>query len=328
MYNLILSTIFSNRAPRDTIWHYQALCNIYCAMTRKDDNYSVYYYGNYKKSTFKPTAISPKTDKKNRSKVSREKPAILRSARRKSNKRGIVAALLLIVCFFATVLGVDYFSNGFVLAAFDNVEYKKSETVYFGVRLGYFSDKNTAVDFAKDVRARAGAGYICAGKNYEVIAAIYGDEAKAKSIADRFNKNNMSAEIVKIVIPPLNIQSLGADYTAVCRETLTSFDRTYNVLYALSNDLDANAITPATALLDINSLISEIVSAKQNFADKTDSFPHIAIVKITAALVVMQESVSEIINYTDRYLSAAVRHSYSAIIYSYQALASELSTLK
>lgn len=291
----------------------------------KNNPYSPYFYKNYRESELENAnkTVESSTDFEKISVKSRKKQSRLY----KRNKRGAIALLLIMICFFSTVLCADYFTSGFILAVFEPKTASVETKIYYAVRIGYFSDKKTADAYSEDVSARAAAGYVRCNENYSVIAAVYKDSDRAIQVVDRMIKNNMAATITAIEIKPLYSEFLSNSMQKKCETGLNTFDEVYDVLFDISNKLDDSRLSETDAMNEIKNLISYVNDKKNTFDYATANCAHLAVGKIGSAMLLIVKRLEEIGKTDYVYLSSPVRYAYTAIIYDYHDLCNDLARL-
>lgn len=292
----------------------------------KNNPYSPYFYKNYtesKRQQTDKTAERVDDSDKTTVKLRKKQPRL-----HKKDKRGAIALLLIMICFFSTVLCADYFTSGLVLAAFEPKTISTDKKAYYAVRLGYFNDKKTADKYSDDISARAAAGYVRRDEYYNVIAAVYKDRDRAEKVVDRMIKNNMAATITVIEIKPLNSEFLSNSMKKTCETALNVFDEVYDALFDISNELDKNRLTEAEAMKKIESVASDVENKKNIFDTATVNYAHPAVSRISSAMTVIIKRLEETGKTDYVYLSSPVRYAYTAIVYDYYDLSDELAKLK
>lgn len=291
----------------------------------KNNPYSPYFYKKYKESELEKAHKNVEliTDFDKISVKSRKK----QSRVYKRNKRGAIALLLIMICFFSTVLCADYFTSGVILAVFEPKTMSADAKVYYAVRIGYFSDKKTAEAYSEEVSARAAAGYVRCNENYSVIAAVYKDSDRAIQVVDRMIKSNMAATITAIEIKSFYSEFLNNSTQKKCETGLNTFDEVYDVLLEISNKLDDGRLSETDAMNEIKNLISYVNDKKNTFEYATANCAHLAVGKIGSAISLIVKRLEEIGKTDYVYLSSPVRYAYTAVIYDYHDLCNDLAKL-
>ncbi len=231
-----------------------------------------------------------------------------KSKPKRTNRIYSIAILIIVVCFSATLLGLDYLLDGYVLGDADQVS-ATPKTNYYCVQMGMYADRATAEYYANSVTARGGAGFILFDKSYRIIASIYGELSHAESVINRLTNSGTICSLYVITIPSYLDLSLSISD----RESLATIsaltDYAYTALYELSNEIDLETVTPS----ELNGKLSELKNTVDEHQKLLDGIQTSQNLEISAHV----STISEILN--DLPLSpksSDLRYAYTAILIS------------
>ena len=175
--------------------------------------------------------------------------------------------MIIVICFCATLLGIDFLSDGYVLSDFDTTATVLTYD-YYCVQTGIYNTKQTAEYYAFQNQAKGGAGYVFADQEYRVIASVYKKEKEAQTVANRLALSGVDGKIFLLKISPLSDPSQDRESRNKIQEIALYFDYVYQEFYDISNGLDQEIYT----YTDVRSRISFVVQKLTDYQNDLDSF--------------------------------------------------------
>ncbi len=221
----------------------------------------------------------------------------------------VIAVLVIIACFCLTLLSADYLSGGYILAEFDSDSTVSSkECDYYAVQTGMYSDQKTAELYAKNIRARGGAGYVYYDGIYRVVASVYSEALQARSVAEKMEQAGINATIFPITLSPISDSSISSEDRATLLSASECAGYCYESLYELSNAVDAGIVSEEELSSRLASLLSYLESHKLSLDEIDHSSVSINLSSSIKGAIEIIKSVPQSPSSSD------LRYAYSAIL--------------
>lgn len=235
--------------------------------------------------------------------------------KRKIDFNGVIAAVLIFLCFFITLLSVNYISGESLLQLMKKMNNGESTTYYAVAADSYESAESISID-ADELRLLGGAGYLINDEKYYLIAAVYSNLADAEKILEGISSPSACIYDIKLTEPSL--KWCNDEDLETVKNTLTYAESIYNVLYSVSVRLDKGDISEFQAMSEITVLKTEIEALQQTFGqlDYTDNQLEFLKIKVELMTAVsMLDGLASGGLYGND-LVADVRYSYTLILIS------------
>lgn len=213
--------------------------------------------------------------------------------RKKSRVFGISVIIcgLLLAISICNLFSYVFFSNGI-----DFVSGKQRNTNnFYAVQLESFEDYNKAYDFAYEIQAKGGAGYITYNKDYKVLASLYLTYNDAKSVAENIKSEYVNACVYELVLPDITIPG---DITEQQQKAITtSFAVAKSAISTMTNiylGIDKGETKDSTANTMIQSLYDDCVTQVDNIRVAFHSLDSAKYLKYKMYLTDFTSNLSEI----------------------------------
>lgn len=226
-----------------------------------------------------------------------------------SRRREIIAVLAVVICFSLTMLFADYFSNGYLLADFDEgANVVGGEYDYYAVQTGMYTDRKTAELYASNIRKRGGAGYVLYDGVYRVVASVYTKAVQARTVAERMGESGTDATVFSFSLSSVSDSSLSSQDRSTLLSVSEYTTRCYEELYDLSNQIDAATLTDSELTAKLTSLIDYLESNKSKIDKIEFSAPAYTLSSALSASIQIIKDVPESPS------SGDIRYAYTAIL--------------
>lgn len=219
-----------------------------------------------------------------------------------------ITIFAIIICFCATLLILDYFSDGYVLADFDEVN-ALNKTTYYCVQMGMYSDLETANYYANLIKLRGGGGFVLKDGNFRVLASVYKNSAEAESVITRLNNLGTTCSLYVLQTEEIFDVSLSHSDREKIQTISLCTDYAYQELYNLSNEIDVETVTNA----EIKGRIQSILDSLEEYETLLLSTKSTKKAEIKSCLSAIKESITKLpLSPT----SSSIRYAYIEILVS------------
>lgn len=219
-----------------------------------------------------------------------------------------IAILFIVICFCSSLLLLDYFSDGYVLADFDEVS-ALNKTNYYCIQMGMYGDLETANYYANLIKQRGGAGFILKDGNFRVLASVYKNSSEAEAIITRLNNLGTVCSLYVLQTEEIFDVSLSHSDREKMRFISLCTDYAYQELYNLSNEMDVETITNA----EIKGKIQSLLDSLEQYETMLLSTKTSKKAEIQACLTSIRESIKKLpLSPT----SSSIRYAYIEILAS------------
>ena len=232
----------------------------------------------------------------------------------------VVICGLLLTVSICNLLGYALFSNGISLVS----GAQRSVNSFYAVEVANFDNYDEAYNFAMQLQAKGGAGYITYNKKYKVLSSLYLTYNDAKSVADNIKVDYNNACVYEIVLPDIDIPD---DITSEHQKALsTSFAVSKSTIATMTNiylGIDTGEISESYCYTMLNSLYDDSVTQVDSIRTAFYSLDTAQYLKLRMYLTDFASNIAEIskINLQGMELSQIIKYQQIKCAFLYISMA-------
>lgn len=141
----------------------------------------------------------------------------------------------------------------------------KSE--FYFVEIASFNTYNQAINLAKEIQLKGGAGYIYYNQNYKVLACAYNTKNEAKKVANSLKEEYPFVKVFSLPLHKINSKNLNKNKQEILTETTKILNKEIPKLINLSFDLDLKKIEADKLSILLKNSHNNFNDAYKNFLE-------------------------------------------------------------
>ncbi|MFA5449228.1 MAG: hypothetical protein WC292_02150 [Clostridia bacterium] len=188
---------------------------------------------------------------------------ISEKSKKKGDKTGLFATIIILLCFLCVVVASDFLSGGAIVAGLKTTFNPNQGVKYYFLCVGEYDTELKAITHADAVRKKGGAGYIHINNNrYYVVIATFLDKKSANTVQGK----NEGTKIFELETKEIKLAASGTKERALANKVRDKLVEGVRELYLYANALDAGESEHSEVMDKLSNLRNEFLYLKEEIA--------------------------------------------------------------